>query len=220
MGLEERVYSVLVVSAAERFNAALSEMLPQSLFSPVRFVRGVSIAKQAIAERDFDLVLLYAPLPDDPGVEFAVELCTTAGTVVLLLMRPELYAETRDEAAESGVFSLPRPVSRQTMQQALFWMIGARERLRGMERKTLSFAEKMAEIRLVNRAKCIGILRSRPWTGVFPKGRWQRRSFRRILDFAKRELQHMCAKSRAMGPAFSLCISLLRHPFLDSQSGI
>ena len=55
MGLEERVYSVLVVSAAERFNAALSEMLPQSLFSPVRFVRGVSIAKQAIAERDFDL---------------------------------------------------------------------------------------------------------------------------------------------------------------------
>ena len=153
MGLEERVYSVLVVSAAERFNAALSEMLPQSLFSPVRFVRGVSIAKQAIAERDFDLVLLYAPLPDDPGVEFAAELCTTAGTVVLLLMRPELYAETRDEAAESGVFSLPRPVSRQTLQQALFWMIGARERLRGMERKTLSFAEKMAEIRLVNRAK-------------------------------------------------------------------
>ena len=106
MGLEERVYSVLVVSAAERFNAALSEMLPQSLFSPVRFVRGVSIAKQAIAERDFDLVLLYAPLPDDPGVEFAAELCTTAGTVVLLLMRPELYAATRDEAAESGVFSL------------------------------------------------------------------------------------------------------------------
>ena len=153
MGLEERVYSVLVVSAAERFNAALSEMLPQSLFSPVRFVRGVSIAKQAIAERDFDLVLLYAPLPDDPGVEFAAELCTTAGTVVLLLMRPELYAATRDEAAESGVFSLPRPVSRQTLQQALFWMIGARERLRGMERKTLSFAEKMAEIRLVNRAK-------------------------------------------------------------------
>ena len=153
MGLEERVYSVLVVSAAERFNAALSEMLPQSLFSPVRFVRGVSIAKQAIAKRDFDLVLLYAPLPDDPGVEFAAELCTTAGTVVLLLMRPELYAETRDEAAESGVFSLPRPVSRQTLQQALFWMIGARERLRGMERKTLSFAEKMAEIRLVNRAK-------------------------------------------------------------------
>ena len=153
MGLEERVYSVLVVSAAERFNAALSEMLPQSLFSPVRFVRGVSIAKQAIAKRDFDLVLLYAPLPDDPGVEFAAELCTTAGTVVLLLMRPELYAATRDEAAESGVFSLPRPVSRQTLQQALFWMIGARERLRGMERKTLSFAEKMAEIRLVNRAK-------------------------------------------------------------------
>ena len=36
---------------------------------------------------------------------------------------------------------------------ALDLMAGARERLRKLEKKTLSFEEKMEEIRLVNRAK-------------------------------------------------------------------
>ena len=36
---------------------------------------------------------------------------------------------------------------------ALDWMDSARERLRKFEKKTLSFEEKMQEIRLVNRAK-------------------------------------------------------------------
>jgi len=36
---------------------------------------------------------------------------------------------------------------------ALDWMASARERLRKLEKKTLSIEEKMKEIRIVNRAK-------------------------------------------------------------------
>lgn len=37
MGLEERVYSVLVVSAGESFNSALSALLPRVFFFPDLF---------------------------------------------------------------------------------------------------------------------------------------------------------------------------------------
>ena len=48
---------------------------------------------------------------------------------------------------------MARPVSRSLMSLALDWMESARERLRKTEQKTLSFEEKMEEIRIVNRAK-------------------------------------------------------------------
>ena len=51
MSLQERVYSVLVVSAAENFNASLKPLLPESRFSPVRFEGSVNVAKRLMLER-------------------------------------------------------------------------------------------------------------------------------------------------------------------------
>ena len=54
-----------------------------------------------------------------------------------------------------GVFTLPKQTSKPTLLTAINWMSSARERLRKLEKKTLSIEEKMEEIRIVNRAKWI-----------------------------------------------------------------
>ena len=84
MSLKERVYSVLIVSAAESFNDALSALLPEAKYSPVCFVSSISAAKRAYAERAFDYVIINSPLPDDIGTRFAIDTCNAKGTVVLL----------------------------------------------------------------------------------------------------------------------------------------
>ena len=73
MSLKERVYSVLIVSAAESFNDALSALLPNSNYSPTHFVSNISAAKRALAERTFDFVIINSPLPDDIGTRFAID---------------------------------------------------------------------------------------------------------------------------------------------------
>lgn len=153
MSLEERVYSVLVVSASENFNTVLSDMLPESAFHPVRVADSVNAARRIFAERNFDFVVINSPMPDDPGVRFAIDVCASKGTVALLLVKSEAYVGTYDKVVVHGVFTLSKPVSRQSMTQALSWMASARERLRKVEKKTLSIEEKMEEIRIVNRAK-------------------------------------------------------------------
>lgn len=155
MSLENRVYSVLVVSASESFNASLLTLLPESRCDPIRTADSVNAAKRSLAERAYDYVIINAPLPDDTGTRFAIDTCSTKGTVVLLLVRSEVYAEIYDKVTEHGVFTLSKPTSKQTMITALSWMAGARERLRMFEQKTLSIEEKMEEIRIVNRAKWI-----------------------------------------------------------------
>lgn len=155
MGLKERVYSVLVVSAAENFNNSLLSLLPESLYRPVHVVSSVSEAKRFIAERTYDFVLVNSPLPDENGARFAIDISTLKNSVVLLFVRSDIYAETFEKVVEHGVFVLSKPTSKHMVIQALEWMASARERLRAHETKTQTLEEKMAEIRIVNRAKLL-----------------------------------------------------------------
>ena len=153
MSLKERIYSMLVVSATETFNSALIALLPESTYYPIHTVSNISSAKRALAERAFDFVIINAPLPDDVGIRFAIDTCASKQTVVLILTKSDVHDGIFDKVAEHGVFTLAKPVSKSLMLQALDWMISDSERLRQFEKKNLTIEEKMAEIRLVNRAK-------------------------------------------------------------------
>ena len=155
MSFRERVYSILIVSATDRFTSAFADLLPETRYYPVHTAASVSAAKRILAEKTFDFVIVNAPLPDDIGTRFAIDTCTSKQSAVLLLVKNEIHAGIHDKVVEYGVFTLPKPTSKPTLIHALNWMESARERLRQLEKKTLSIKEKMAEIRLVNQAKWI-----------------------------------------------------------------
>lgn len=153
MEFKERSYSVLLVSAAENFNTSMQTLLPDLVYPSVRVESSVSAAKRTLLEREFDFVLINSPLPDEDGIRFAIDVCGERNTVVLLFIRNELYHDVFEKVSVHGVFTLPKPTSRQTVLQALDWMGSARERLHRLAKKTLSLEDKMQEIRIVNRAK-------------------------------------------------------------------
>lgn len=153
MELQERVYSVLIVSASEKFQNALRSLLPESAYSPIATAASVGAAERARTGQDFDFVFVNSPLPDDAGIRFAIDCCRAGGTVVLLFAAAALYDSIRSRVERHGVFVLPRPVPRDAILRGLNWMTAARERLRSYEKKVQPVEEKMEEIRLVNRAK-------------------------------------------------------------------
>ena len=153
MVFSDRTYSVLVVSAAQKFNETFSEMLPGSEYYPVRFVGNIAAARRELLGRTYDLVIINAPLPDDFGTRFASDVCSQSGAVALLLAKSEVFDQVEARLTSQGVFTLAKPMSSQTLRQSLKWLVSARERLRRTEEKATSVEEKMEEIRLVNRAK-------------------------------------------------------------------
>lgn len=153
MELQERVYSVLIVSASEKFQSGLRSLLPESAYSPVATAASVGAAERARNGQDFDFVFVNSPLPDDAGIRFAIDCCRAGGTVVLLFAAAALYDSIQSRVEKHGVFVLPRPVPRDAILRGLNWMAAARERLRSYEKKVQPVEEKMEEIRLVNRAK-------------------------------------------------------------------
>ena len=155
MVFEERTYSVLVVSAGQKFRDAMAAMLPYSQYYPVCYSESVASARRELLARNYDFVIICAPLPDDYGTQFAMDVCSRADSVALLLLRADAYSQINAKVCPYGVFTLQLPVSTQSLKQGLGWMAAARERLRRLEKKTISIEDKMEEIRLVNRAKWI-----------------------------------------------------------------
>ena len=153
MELKEQTYHVLVVTASKTFRDSAAELLSETRCASVQFASDISAAKRAVAETSFDFVIVNAPLPDDAGIRFALDVSDQKNAVVLLLLPPDLYAESSDRAISHGVFLLPKPISKNGFLTAIGWLSSARELVRKSEHKISSVDEKMKEIRIVNRAK-------------------------------------------------------------------
>ena len=135
MVFQERTYSVLIVTASERFTDSIMPLLPMTDYWPVQTASSVAEARRWLADTEFDIVLINTPLPDDFGMHLAIDICTGSGAGVLLLVKNDHYNEIYSKVVRYGVITL------------------SRERIRQMQAKQATVEEKIKEIRLVNRAK-------------------------------------------------------------------
>ena len=153
MSLKEHVYSVLIVSASDGFTANVMRFLPDATYRPVSFAHSISEAQREVCERFYDLLIINTPLPDDFGTKFAIDTSDKSPSVVLLFVRSDNYDDVYDKVSDFGVFTVRKPLPTLNVTQALDFVKATRERLRKMEKKTVSLEEKMMEIKIVNRAK-------------------------------------------------------------------
>lgn len=153
MVFQADTYSVLLVSASQKFNTAMLPLLPGTDYYPVITVGSAGEAQRRRLERSFDLVIVNAPLPDEFGLQLAMDACADSEAGVLLLVKSDLYEELYYKAVSCGVVTLPKPTNAQILTQTTRMLCATRERLRRLEQKQLSVEEKIEEMRLVNRAK-------------------------------------------------------------------
>ena len=148
-----KVYSVLLVSAAEKMNNVLKARFTGERYETLTIVDSIAKAQRKLDERDYDFVVINAPLPDDFGRKFAVDAVTDSERVSLLIVRSDMYDEISSSMTSKGVMIVKRPLDENRIDEMLNVMITIRERLRGIRKKTQTLEEKMEEIRIVNRAK-------------------------------------------------------------------
>ena len=162
MVFQERTYSVLVVSASAAFDRTVSDLLPRNDFFPVNMVKSCGEARRALLDKEYDIVLINAPLQDDFGMRLAIDVCSTSHAGVLLCVKSALYNDVYSKVTPHGVLTLSKPTSLPMITHSLRVLCALRERLRKLEAKQQSVEERMEEIRLVNRAKwaliqCLGM---------------------------------------------------------------
>ena len=142
MVFQSDTYSVLLVSASEKWNTAMTSVLPSTDFWPIRTVRSLSQARRLTLENPSDLIIVNSPLPDGNGLQYCIDVCSNSDSGVLLLVPGEDYEETYYRVLPHGVMTLSRPVSREVLAHSLRLLCAVRERLRSAGKAQATVEEK------------------------------------------------------------------------------
>lgn len=152
MATEKRKYRVLVADSGDKIYDYISQSLPRSDYDTILRAGDAGEARRMLLNAPVDIVIINTPLKDDFGTELALDLADgSAG--VLLLVKNELYDQICYKVEDSGVLTLGKPTSRQGFYSAVKLLTAMTARLSKLEKANHTLQEKMADIRVVNRAK-------------------------------------------------------------------
>lgn len=143
---------VLVVSSTEKLHDFFVELLPAAEFAPITLARSAGEARRLLVSLPVDIILINTPLPDDFGLQLALDVVDSSAGV-MLLVKGDLYEQVAYQAEEAGILTLTKPNTRQALYTAVRLLAALNARLVAAEKKTQSLQEKMEDIRAVNRAK-------------------------------------------------------------------
>lgn len=155
MIFKEYTYSVLLVSSSSKFSEQILKMLPDNEFGPKICAKSSGEAKRLLLNRSFDIVLINTPLSDEFGSKLAEDVAQSSKSGVLMFVKNDLYESVTDRAADSGVFTLSKPLVHSTLIQIINILYALCERLSFFNKKAVSLEDKMEEIRVINRAKWV-----------------------------------------------------------------
>ena len=155
MDFAQHSYKVLIVSSSDKFVRPMLDMLPEKMFEPIETASDVAQARRKLLEREFDIVIINSPLRDEFGTKLALDICQKSSAGVLLFVKAEHYSDITSKVMQYGVLTISKPTSPSMIMQSVQMLCSTRERLRIMENKNASVEEKIEEIRIVNRAKCL-----------------------------------------------------------------
>lgn len=152
-GKDDRYHSVLIVSALEQFDSFIRRSLPA--YSMVDVRRSAALARRSILERYYDLVVINAPLPDETGEEFAIDVTEKCSASVLLVTPQDRFEDALVRVTDHGVLVMPKPSPRGRIDKSVRFLVAVQSRMHKLEEKAITLEEKMEELRLVSKAKVL-----------------------------------------------------------------
>lgn len=144
---------VLIVASTAGSTTFLTEVLSEYRAQEVATVQSGGQARRFLLDRTAELVVINAPLPDETGVELALDIAREGLTQVILLLKGERYELTSERLEEGGVLVLQKPLNRAVFWSALKLATAAYHRLRRAQGEAQRLRTQIEDIRLVDRAK-------------------------------------------------------------------
>jgi AmiR/NasT family two-component response regulator len=147
--------SALIVSNSKKIIESLSEILAQASVTNIATASNGGEARRMLIEKDFDLYIVNTPLPDEFGESLALNIASKGISVVILIVRAELYDEVSERVEDYGVITIARPISRSLFWNALKLAIAAHKKVKAFHDENTKLIQKMEDIKIIEKAKFV-----------------------------------------------------------------
>jgi response regulator NasT len=112
-------------------------------------------ARQLLAERSFDLVVINAPLADESGIDLACAIVSNSITQVLLVENNEYFETVSPRCEANGVLVVARPIDKTHFRSALTFAKATHDKMKHLHTDKVLLKQKIEDIKIIDRAKCL-----------------------------------------------------------------
>ena len=145
--------SALIVSYTEKGTVFITEMLNSASIKQITALQSCGEARRLVLEREFDMVIINAPLRDESGESFSRHIASKGIAQVILIVKSEYFDAVSAVCEDDGVLVIPKPVNRAAFWSALKLAGSAQSRLRRIQDENSRLKQKIEDIRIIDRAK-------------------------------------------------------------------
>ncbi len=145
----------MIVSSSEKSVAFFTEMLNAVSCGAVAVLKTGAEARRAVSEREFDVVIVYVPLPDESGESLSRHIASKETSQVILVVKSEYFDKMCEATENTGVLVVARPVDRTVFRSSLRLAKSAQGRLRKLRSENGELKRKIEDIKTIDRAKHI-----------------------------------------------------------------
>jgi len=147
--------NVLIVTNSEKNTQLFSEVLTAASINNISILATAGQARRTIMEKDFDIVIIDAPLADESGENLARHIAAKGLSQVILAVNSEHFNAVSATCQEDGVLTISKPVDKQFFWLTLSLAISVSSKLKRMREENIKLKQKIEDIRVIDRAKCI-----------------------------------------------------------------
>lgn len=147
--------SALIVSYTEQSAEVISSIVKKTSCKKITTAKTCGEARRLAGENDFDLYIINSPVYNESGEDLAKELVMSGLSQVILIVKNDIYEYTSSTVEDFGVITVPKPVNKNTLWMSLKLSKATHARLKNMQKLNSKLSQKIEDIRLVDRAKCI-----------------------------------------------------------------
>ena len=153
MGGDVFVPSALIASAGNNANEYLAKHVAELGYLRPTIVASGGEARRRMGDIDFEVVI-NTPLPDEFGHELSTYAVEKSNAGVILLAKAGTADQISDKLQQHGVLVLAKPFTGVQFRQAVQMAAACCRRLDYLRQENDKLRDKIAQIRLVDRAKC------------------------------------------------------------------
>jgi response regulator NasT len=146
--------TALVVSSSEKSTAFITEMLASTVREVV-LLTSCSEARRLLLDKDFDLVVVNAPLKDETGEDFSRHVASKSVSQIVLIVKAEIFDAVSSVCENDGVLVVSKPVDKAVFWASIKLAGAAHNRLARMHAENMQLQQKIEDIRIIDRAKCL-----------------------------------------------------------------
>jgi len=147
--------SALIISNTQKSAALFAEILHAASIKHIVILNSCGEARRLLLEQDYDLVVVNGPLHDESGENFSRDIASKGVAQVILVVKNEYFDMVSSVVEGDGVLTVANPVNKTIFWSALTLAKSAGKQIRRMQDENAKLKQKIEDIRIADRAKCI-----------------------------------------------------------------